>query len=523
MSSIAPILERNTGKIRFGVDDVKPAVDRLPTVFARTQFEQVLTTPLLAFSHEDTFETIADREIHPLALAVHTAFSEHRPLVLTPDIIWLTIAQGLAQHINNHAEELRANFVSHQGKEKLVAEIDNLPTLPTQWAEIIEQWTLQLRDLVGADVYRLMECNFSTTTSITRIASHVVMMDVFQQYFDFVVLCVCGIPEISLLGTVADWQSIYERVASLERYNLGWWTARLLPICQEFINTAAGKPDRDFWQCIYKPQAVYAAEYMTGWLTDLFPYLRHGITKSTTVRNHVLALDRCELPMPANEENLAALLGFSPHRIALTALPLGISQVGFKLIDRSADCSTSLDLELIAGFIGVHQDSQGILQPEIGWGVRDRTDGFSQLLERIQQEHLTQLPWDRSNCPSDSIPRELVQMLARFDGATLYPDRTHSWQILPAQLWQEYWDYAESPRFCACGVTPFIDLSDGRSIAYNFNFRSQKCWFLLGNKEDEFASSMLIATSPIELFDRILAADGAYYFDEPNFQLAIES
>jgi hypothetical protein len=99
MSPIAPILERNTGKIRFAVDDVKPAVDRLPTIFARTQFEQVLTTPLLAFSHDETFETIADREIHPLALAVHTAFSEHRPLVLTPDIIWLTIAQGVAQHI----------------------------------------------------------------------------------------------------------------------------------------------------------------------------------------------------------------------------------------------------------------------------------------------------------------------------------------------------------------------------------------------------------------------------------------
>ncbi|WP_310481301.1 DUF4419 domain-containing protein, partial [Chamaesiphon sp. VAR_48_metabat_403] len=121
MSSIAPILERSTGKIRFGVDNVKPAVDRLPTVFARSQFEQVLTTPLLAFSHDEAFETIADREIHPLALAVHAAFSEHRTFQLTPDIIWLTISQGFAQHINNHAEELRSSFVSHQGKEKLVA------------------------------------------------------------------------------------------------------------------------------------------------------------------------------------------------------------------------------------------------------------------------------------------------------------------------------------------------------------------------------------------------------------------
>ncbi len=525
MSAIAPILERATGKIRFGVDDVAPAIERLPTVFAKQQFEQILTTPFLAFSHNDTFHSIEDRQIHPLALSVHTAFSEHRSLSLTPDIIWLTIAQGFAHHINNNAEELRSSFVSHQGKEKLVAEIGNLPTLPAQWAEAIEQWTLHLRDRIGADVYRLMECNFSTTTPITRIASHVVMMDAFQQYFDYVVMCVCGIPEITLLGTVADWQSIYDRVASLKQYNLSWWIDRLLPICQEFIDTAAGKPDRDFWQCIYKPQAAYAAEYMTGWLADLFPYLRHGVTKAPTVRNHILDLDRCELP-DLNSEAPDMFFGGLSDGIALTALPLGISQVGFKLIYQEADRSTNLDLELVAGFIGVHQDSRGILQPEIGWGVRSATDRFSQLLDRIQQEHLTEPPldWSNNRCP-DSIPRELVEMLNRFNGANLYGDLQHSWRILPAHLWQEHWEKDDCPsgNFCYFIVNPFIDLSDGRSIAYNFNFRTNQCWFLLGHKQDEFASSIIIATSAIELFERIFAADGAYYFDRPILEPTMSS
>ena len=514
MSSIAPILEHSTGKIRFRVDDVEAAVDRLPTVFARSQFERVLTTPLLAFSHDETFETIADGEIHPLALAVHAAFSEHRSLQLTPDIIWLTIAQGFAQHINNNAEELRSSFVSHQGKEKLVAAIDNLPTLPAHWAEAIEQWTLLLRDRVGADVYRLMECNFSTTTPITRIASHVVMMDTFQQYFDYVVMCVCGIPEITLLGTVADWQSIYDRVASLKQYNLGWWIDRLLPICQEFIDTAQGKPDRDFWQCIYKPQSVYAAEYITGWLADLFPYLQDRITKAPTIRNYLFDLDRCKLPDLTNERDPMGWFGSSNNGISLTALPLGRSQVSFKLTYNA----TNLDLELIAGFIGVRQDLYGLLQPEIGWGVRDSTDRFSRLLDRIQQEHITQPPLDRSICQLDSVPRELVQLLERFDGAILYGDRDCSWHILPTHEWESYWHngYPED-RLCCSSVSPFIDLSDGRSIAFNFNPVSQQCWFLLGNKQDEFASSTKIATNTIELFERILTADGAYYFDESSF------
>ena len=48
--------------------------------------------------------------------ATHFAFSQHRPLVLSPDMIWVTILQGLAQHVKNHAEKLRSQFVGHQGE-----------------------------------------------------------------------------------------------------------------------------------------------------------------------------------------------------------------------------------------------------------------------------------------------------------------------------------------------------------------------------------------------------------------------
>src|SRR5579871_1790356 len=36
---------------------------------------------------------------HPLIDSVHTAFSQHRPLLLSPDSIWLVLAQGFAHHI----------------------------------------------------------------------------------------------------------------------------------------------------------------------------------------------------------------------------------------------------------------------------------------------------------------------------------------------------------------------------------------------------------------------------------------
>ncbi|MFN6483910.1 MULTISPECIES: DUF4419 domain-containing protein [unclassified Nostoc] len=35
-----------------------------------------------------------------------------------------------------------------------------------------------------------------------------------------VMYCVCGIPEITLLGTVEDWQSISDRVQIMAEYDL---------------------------------------------------------------------------------------------------------------------------------------------------------------------------------------------------------------------------------------------------------------------------------------------------------------
>src|SRR5262249_40929519 len=47
---------------------------------------------------------VADVAFHPVIAALHRAFSDHRPVSLSPDMIWLLIAQAVANHINAHAE-----------------------------------------------------------------------------------------------------------------------------------------------------------------------------------------------------------------------------------------------------------------------------------------------------------------------------------------------------------------------------------------------------------------------------------
>jgi hypothetical protein len=55
--------------------------------------------------------------VHPLLGAIHVAFAEHRLLVLSPDVVWLTILAGVTQHVRLSAERLRDRFVRHRDED----------------------------------------------------------------------------------------------------------------------------------------------------------------------------------------------------------------------------------------------------------------------------------------------------------------------------------------------------------------------------------------------------------------------
>ena len=57
--------------------------------------------------------------VNAFVAAVNTVYALHYPLVLTPDAIWMCIAQGLAQHINANAEKLRVYLLSTRAIRRL--------------------------------------------------------------------------------------------------------------------------------------------------------------------------------------------------------------------------------------------------------------------------------------------------------------------------------------------------------------------------------------------------------------------
>jgi hypothetical protein len=286
---------------------------------------------------------------HPLIEAVHTAFSEHRPLVLSPDAVWLVIAQGFSSHVKENAEALRASFVRHEGKKELVVRASSFTRVG--FAEAIAEISAQIRQGTPAVIHDALICNFSTTTPDVRTASEIVLMDTFSRYFTFGA-CICGIPRVTLQGTPEDWETMRARLEILATYDLEWWVECLRPIFDEFVLTAEGRPSPQFWRAIYKPREAYGGDMITGWIADLFPYLGQ---ESAKTRNHVLGRKRHNWALKVEE-------GIGPAGVGSSGLPSGICKVALKVHD--------LDVDLFAGFVGVSQNVDDLaLGTVIDWFV----------------------------------------------------------------------------------------------------------------------------------------------------------
>jgi hypothetical protein len=58
--------------------------------------------------------------------------------------------------------------------------------------------------------------SFSTTTENDRIVGSVLLMGALQKYFSYGMTMLCGIPSVTLLGEVTDYEDILKRLDKLE-------------------------------------------------------------------------------------------------------------------------------------------------------------------------------------------------------------------------------------------------------------------------------------------------------------------
>ena len=206
-----------------------------------------------------------------------------------------------------------------------------------------------------------MVAAFSTTGAIERASSEIVLMSAMQVYFRFELCSMCGIPEITVLGTPEDWRSIRRRVAAFSEFDLEWWTKPLLPILDQFVAASEGRVDKVFWQSLYKLNDNSGGPYVTGWVCTLFPYLNVQVFENDELRRVVRRNDFLSNWV----KGMSAEFGGGPTtRDFLTGL--SVAPFLWRYFDEV--CS----MDLVAGFVGVSQNPDSLaLRPAIGWAVRN--------------------------------------------------------------------------------------------------------------------------------------------------------
>ncbi|WP_239086958.1 DUF4419 domain-containing protein [Catellatospora methionotrophica] len=428
----------------FPVDDVVQAAEPLPTVPLRELFPEAI-----AIGGDPDLAVLASNGVHPLLRAVGQAFAEHRPLVLSPDAVWLTITQGLAQHIRLHAEELRPLLVNHTGRQRLEITLDGPePQDADSWRYLIAQYA-KLLDAEVSDA-ALFACDFTTSTDVERTAARVVLLDAYSAYFSIWLFVGCGIPTITLTGTEQDWRTIRSRIDELPRFGLGDWHRSLAPIADQFVLAACGQADPAFWQRIYNPADAYGGAVTTGWITRLYPYLNErGAAEQP---NPLL-----ELPLDEPRDVTAVGRLYSGPGVRPSDVPATLSRVAVNV----ADLMTGRFREraLHAGVVAVAQDPGGALRPVAGWHLAQARADIDDLLDRIEREHVT-TPADG---PDGHGPAEVVAIYQRVSTASLFGG---AWQLAPSR-WHRQGDVDDLI------VTPVFDLPGGRSICWVRRWRGQ--------------------------------------------------
>lgn len=330
----------------FTVDSVIPTTDSVSTTTARAAIEKVLGGTVESCSNPDDL-VVEPYGFHTLFETVHRAFDEHRPLILRPDDIWLVISQGLAACVNADPEKYRAAFVSHEGKAEIRIRRDSfvMGEFGNDWRGCFPEFSARIREHIGEANHSLMLSAFSTTGDIERAASEVVLMDVVQSYFEYVVETRCGIPTITLEGTLEDWAKVVEKTKALSKFGgLDWWLDRVVPVVQEFADAAAGNPNLEFWQNIYKGAEHSGSLSAGGELLKLLPFVKDYSGKQ--VPNPILQGD---------------------EEISTSDMPQALSCVPF-VWDYYGQ---TFDYQFIAGHVGIDVNQEtGALSPKMGWVVR---------------------------------------------------------------------------------------------------------------------------------------------------------
>jgi hypothetical protein len=347
---------RPSAQIKIISKDVKLAEKPLSEVTYVKAIETLTGGGFEACEFKLRNEPIVSTEIHPFIAALYIAYADHRPISISPDMIWLLICQGFSTHVNNNIEELRKKFVKFDGKKKLIVNTQPISkefkkgSTKSPWPLAFPVMSDSISKYVKSDIHNLYVQSFSTTTSVEKAAYEVALLDVMSGYFEYEYSTLCGIPTIDIEGTKTDWLKIKKGLQQFKGYKIDNWINSLEPIIQQFVDASDNKIDTAFWSNIFKRKDESGGPYITGWIIKFFPYINDN--------NKMIINPFIDIEPKKHFEGLLT-----------NQFNNGLSKANFIW----NYYGTNYEMEFLAGFIGIKQDLKTLtLRPEIGWLVKDK-------------------------------------------------------------------------------------------------------------------------------------------------------
>ena len=345
--------------------------DRQPRYdFPKEPLENIIPKDALGYSFDKKEKLAFIKYNTPVLNGFYKAHTNHYPIRIKPDDIWLLIVQSFSNHVNQNSEELRNMFVNFSGKKELIVnypiftinEVDN-----KMLENFSEQINEQMKKYLGENILNTLTPNFSTTTYDYSIVCKISIMGAFKKYFDYTMkLCGCGIPYLILEGTAEDYQKIISKAKELSKYKFEWYINKIIPHIEKMVEAKQGKIDVDY----FKNMIQYKVDHLSGWFLNFFAYITNG-----------------EGPYRPFEGDNLSVLDFKK-------LPNQRLTVPFKIIDVN---NKEYKMKYKVGFIGCNKNKNNEVYPVAGWIVSPNIKEEDDKEDAVDNSSVQVVKYDKSS------------------------------------------------------------------------------------------------------------------------------
>lgn len=328
------------------------------------------------------------------------AYNQHHHLTIRPEDVWFAILTQISFFINANAENLRSVFVEHDGQKELeVIKSGFLETV--DFGDFAQQMAgLVTKNIKDPTLGDWVMPSFSTTTNTDRVVASVVFMGAMQKYFSYTCGILCGLPSVTLLGDISDWQAILDKLPMLEKPGdePSEFVEMLRPILNNFIRSFE-EPEHEevvrFWNTIATRNPMSSGTpYYTGWITAFCFWDDKGKAKRRSSENNLggviyPTVDVDKVPVgfarvPVKIDNYGTIINSY-----MVAGSMGIQAMTKDMLSRNVHPTTQtinvVSSEQRESEVPSSDSDLTVIQPLSGWLIYEEEEDEQKLKDREQR------------------------------------------------------------------------------------------------------------------------------------------